>query len=319
MSDLLREINISDIDLTDDRYEFSFSKKDITFLAQSIKEEGLLCPPIVRPMDHKFIIVSGFNRIRALIHNHQPRVIVYQTQPDATDYQCLLKSITAIAFQRALTHAEFILSARRLNQFLNKEQMAKKSSVIFNTQLNTAFVHDLLTIGGLPDPTLELIHTGNLSFRSAQRISLFEKNTQKIFLTVFSNIKASQNKQLEIILYLMEITKRDGITPEWFFKNQEIQDILFDTKKEPGLKTTLFRAYLFEQRFPTIVQKRQRIQEKISCLKFGNAIKFLPPENFDSQSYSISFTANNYNEFSAKVQTLKTALKNKALTEIFNP
>jgi ParB family transcriptional regulator, chromosome partitioning protein len=329
MSDRLCQINISDIDLTDERYKLSFLKKDITFLAQSIQEAGLVCAPMVRQLNNKFVIVSGFNRVRALIYNNrdydnqvdnnQNKILVYEINADTTNEQCLLKSITAVSFQRQLTHFELILSAQRLSKFFEKEQMAEKSPAIFNTQLNAAFVADLLTIGALPDPALELIRLGNLSLKSAKRISLFERDTIKVFLDIFSSIRVSQNKQLEIILHLMEISKRDGIHPKDFFKQQEIQDILFDTQKEPGLKIGLFRDYLFKQRFPAIFKNRTMVKEKISAMKLGNKIKFLPPENFDSQTYSISFTAKNHKEFLSNVQTLNTALENKALKEILNP
>lgn len=318
MSDFLCKINISDIDLTDERYKISFSKNDISFLAQSFKETGLITPPVVRPLNNKFIIISGFNRVRALIHNKETTIVAYKINPNTNDYLCLLKSISALAFQRLLTQAELIICTRRLYQFLDKEEIAKKSPTIFNTELGPRFVGDLLTIGALPDPALELIHTGHLSFKSAKRISLFEKDTIKVFLDIFSKIHASQNKQLEIILYIMEIAARDGIKPENFIKNQEIQDILLDGKKDPGLKTKDLRAYLFEQRFPIIFKTRQRAKEKITSIKLGNKIKFLPPENLDSQTYSISFTAKNYKEFLSNVQVLNAGLENKALKEIFN-
>ena len=324
MSDCLCEINISDINLTDERYKISFSDKDICFLARSFKETGLIYPPIVRPVNNTFIIVSGFNRIRAHIHNNQvhdneTKIVVYKTKPDTTDYQCLLKSIASLAFQKQLTIAELIICTRRLYQFLDKQQIAEKSPAIFNTELAESFVGDLLTIGGLSDTAMELIHTGNLSFKSAKRISLFEKESIKVFLDVFSKIHASQSKQLEIILYIMEIAARDLIKPKALLKNQEIQDILSDEKKEPGLKTEDLRAYLFEHRFPTVLKYRQMVREKITSIKFGNRIKISPPENFDSQTYSISFTAKNYKEFFANVQTLNAGLENKELKEIFNP
>ncbi|MCD4723176.1 MAG: ParB N-terminal domain-containing protein [Desulfobacula sp.] len=323
MSDLLCKINICDIDLTDERYKISFSQDDITFLANSIRQAGLVAPPVVRPLNNKFIIISGFNRVRALIYNNriynnETKILVYKTRPDTPDYSCFIKSIAALAFQRPLTHAELIISIRRLYQFLDKKEIAKKSPGIFNIELNARFVEDLLAIGVLPDPALELIHHGNLSFKSAKRIASYEKETIKIFLKIFSKIKASNNKQLEIIQHIMEISARDTIKPKIFFNNQAIQDILFAENKEPGLKTKELRAWLFEQRFPTIFNTHQMIRQKITSIKFGNNIKFIPPENFESQNYSISFTAKNYSEFVTNVQNLNKAIENKELKEIFN-
>ena len=324
MSDCLCEINSSDIDLTNERYRISFSENDINFLAQSLRESGLIYPPIVRPFNNKFIVISGFNRIRAHIHNNRidnrpTKILVYQTNPDTTDYQCLLKSITALAFKRQLTQAELIICTNRLYQFLDEKQIAQKSSAIFNRELSARFVKDLLAVGSLPDPALELISTSHLSFKSAKKISCLEKDTIETFLTIFSNIRASSNKQLEIILYIMEIAARDAVKPKTIFKNQEIQDILFNEEKEVVLKTSLLRTCLFEQRFPTVFKTRQKTREKIASIKFGNNIKFLPPENLDSQTYSIVFTAKNFNEFQNNVQNLDAAMKNKALKEILNP
>ncbi|MCK5347757.1 MAG: ParB N-terminal domain-containing protein [Desulfobacula sp.] len=319
MSDLLCKINIGDIDLTDERYKLSFSQDDITFLAQSIRQSGLTYPPVVRPVNNKYIIICGFNRVKAVVQNNETTILAYKTKPEISDYQCLLKSITALAFKRPLTHAQLIISTRRLHQFLDKEQIAQKSPGIFNMELNARFVRDLLNISSLPDPALELIHLGSLSFKSAKRIASFEREVIKNFLNIFSKIKASNNKQLEIILHIMEITARDAIKPERFFKNQNIQDILFDENREPGLKTKDLRAWLFEQRFPTIFKTRQMTRKKITSIKLGNNIKFLPPQNLESQNVSISFTAKNYSEFEASVQNLHAAIGNKELKEIFNP
>ena len=323
MSDHLCEINVSDIDLADERYKILFSENDITFLAQSFEETGLIYPPIVRPLNNKFIIISGFNRIRAHIqnnraHNGEIKIIVYKTNANTTDYQCLLESITALAFKRQLTQAELIICTSRLHHLLDEKQIAIKSPAIFNTELSVRFVKDLLIVGDLPDPGLKLIHTGHLSFKSAKRISLFEKDTIKVFLEIFSRIHASNNKQLEIILYIMEIAARDGLLPREIFKNQDLQDILFDDKKETGLKTSLLRAYLFELRFPMVFKVRQKVLKKITSIQFGNKIKFLPPENLDSQTYSISFTARTYEEFLSNVQNLNAGLKKKELKDIFN-
>jgi len=318
MFDFLCKINIGDIDLTDERYKISFSQKDINFLAHSIRQAGLIIPPIVRPLNNKFIIISGFNRIRAFIYNNETKIDAFQTKVDITDYQCLIKSIAAFAFQQPLTHAELILSTRRLHQFLDKKEIAEKSSAIFNIELNTRFIEDLVAIGGLSDPALELIHSGNLSFKAAKRLVLYEKETIKTFTNIFSKIKASSNKQLEIILHIMEIAARDSIKPIDLYANKEIQAILFDENKEPGVKTNQLRAWLFEQRFPTIFKTHQKVLEKITAIKLGNKIKFLPPQNFESQNYSISFTAKNYNEFVTNIQSLNTALENKKLKKIFN-
>lgn len=319
MSDNLCEINIADIDLTDLRYKISFPKDDISFLAHSIKLAGLVNSPVVRLLDNsKYIIVSGFNRVRAMLYNHRTKIVVYKTKPEDTDYHCLLLSIINRAFKNTLTLYELVKSVTLMHQFLDKEQINKKAVPVFNTELSVSYIKDLLTIGALPDPALELIHYGTLCFASAKRIALYETDTINLFLTLFSQVKMSKNNQLETIQYIMEISARDKIKPEIFFQNQEMKSIIFNKDKEPGLKTRLLREYLFKERFPALFKTYQNVKEKTARLKFGNNITFSPPKNFESQNFSIFFYAKNYSQFKSNVQTLNAALDNQELKEIFN-
>ncbi len=318
MSEHLCKIDIGDIDLTDQRYQISFSNENIVFLGQSIRETGLIHPPMVRPLNDQYIIVSGFNRIKASIHNKKDTISVYTMEPDAGEYQCLLKSITALSFKRQLSQAELIRSIKLLNKFMDEKQIADKAAAIFNMELNVIFIKDLLNIANLPEPALELIHKGNISFKTAKRMQFFQQETIKSFLKIFSKIKASNNKQLEIIQYIVEISKRDAVNIEVFFQNHEIQKIILNEKSEPLLKTKLLREYLYKLRFPTIFKIRQKVQRKINNLKLGNNIKFVPPENFESQNYSISFNAKNYIEFKANVKTLNNVLEKQKLKEVFD-
>ena len=317
MSEQLCQINIDDIDLNDLQYKISLTDDDISFLAQSIKQTGLINPPIVRPVNNKYIIVTGFNRIKASVVNNENSILAYIIKPNSSDVQCLVKSITSLCFKRQLSQAELILSIKRLNKFLDEKQMANKSVAIFNTRLNERFIKDLLNIASLPDLAIKLLHQGNISLKTAKKMLLFEKEVIKNFLKIFSIIKASNNKQLEIIQYINEICKRDSINLEVFFQNQEILDILFDEKSEPVLKTKLLRNYLFKKRFPALFNTRQEVQKKINNLKLGNNIKLLPPENFENPNYLISFTAKDYNEFNANILNLNKIKENNEIKKIF--
>ncbi len=319
MFDTLCEINISDIDLKDERYKITFGSEDITLLAQSIKKMGLITPPVVRPMkNNKYIIISGFNRIRALCHNKGHKVAVYLSQTEADDYQCLLAAIASLAFKRPLTLVETITGIQRLSEFLKPEEMVKISTFVFNAHLNQGFIDDLLNIASLPSPALELIHTNYLSIKSAKKISNLDKESILFFLDIFSKIKASTSIQLELIQNILEIASRDGIHPKSVFKEMEFPNPIDDETSETVLRTHRFRTLVFERRYPTLSRTRQCIQNKIDSIKLPGTIKFTPPENFESLKYSLSFTVKNHDEFNKAIQHLTIASKNKILQEILN-
>ncbi|OGQ90837.1 MAG: hypothetical protein A3J85_03500 [Desulfobacula sp. RIFOXYA12_FULL_46_16] len=319
MFDTLKEIHISDIDIKDERYRISSESENIAFLARSIKEMGLMNPPVVRPMnDGKFILISGFNRIKALQYNNESKVRVRPTDTEIEDYHCLLFAVAALAFRRPLTQVELIISVKRLSRYLDRENMAKMSPAVFNTQLAQGFIDDLVNIGSLPDPALELIHTGQLSLKSAKRISHLDMDAISFFLDIFSKIRASASVQLELIQNILETAAREGVHPKSLFQELNIPDPLDDETADMTVRTHCFRTLVFEQRYPVLSRTRQRIQDKIASIKLPGTIKLIPSENFESRKYSISFTVKNHDEFEKNIQHLTDALENKTLREILD-
>ncbi len=318
MSDTAYEINISDIDLEDQTYNISLSDNHISFLSQSINEAGLITLPVVRPVENQYCVVSGFNTIKACKNNNHSTIRVYKTKKNITRYQCLLISIISLSFQRPLTMVELIICTKRLNEFLDKKQIAAKSNAIFNATLNEKFIADVLKTGTLPDPALSLMAEDLLSFKSAIRLCDLKKDIIQSFLTLFSKLKASQNKQLEMITYVSEICARDNIHPAELLEKKEIKEILDDANKDIVFKTKKIRELLFKKRFPTIFQASQTLQHQINSLNFGNKIKVTPSQNLEDQNFTISFSAKNLKEFYHKMNLLYDESRTKLLKEIFN-
>ncbi|OGR12066.1 MAG: hypothetical protein A2097_08040 [Desulfobacula sp. GWF2_41_7] len=318
MFDTLCEINLSDIDLNDERYRISPGIGNISFLADSIKKIGLISPPVIRPVDNKFIVISGFNRITALLHNNVLKTPVYLAGKETDDFQCLLFAIAALSFKRPLTHVELIAGVTRLSDYLEREEMAKIAPPVFNMQLTPGFIEDLLHIGSLPDPAMELIHTGNLSLKAAKKISFLDKDEIPFFLNIFSKIKASTSIQFEILQNILEISAREGIHPQSFFKEMKIINPLDDETLDAVLRTQRFRTMVFEQRYPVLSQTRRMILDKIAATKLPGIIRLIPLENFESRGYSISFMVKNHDEFQKNVRQLTDVLENKTLREILD-
>ncbi len=170
-------IPLARIDLADTRYMISREDEDITALAQSIKETGLTSLPIVRPpgesgqSGESYIVVSGFKRIKALIRNCYTGKVVCQTYPAASEADYAIRAISDNAYQRQLSPAELVQSVRLLGRFMEPQVIAEKSLTIFNARFNPGYIKDLLKIGDLPKQALELMDEGQLSIKSAKKIS----------------------------------------------------------------------------------------------------------------------------------------------------
>lgn len=311
-------IDIKHINLADKRFEISLSPTDITALANSIKNTGLIYLPLLRPVNNNsYIVISGFNRINALIKNNISRTMAVIVPEKTSDLDCFKKAIAAIAFKRPLTHAELIVCIKRLTPLCDLKKIEDMAPDVFNFQLNEKFIKDLCRIGNLPDPCLNLIHKEHLTIKSAGRLTDFNPQTTTAFLDLFSKIKASSSKQMEIITHMTEITARDGISIEKLYRDEQFQKILLNPDVPMGIKTNEIRQFLYQRRFPTIFNMRREVQNQINRLKLGSTMKFVPPENFEGRQYSLSFTAKNMEEFKAHLKKLNTINEDTVLEQIF--
>jgi ParB family chromosome partitioning protein len=314
------QIPLSSIDIADTRYRISKGDDDIAGLALSIKQNGLTSLPLVRAMGKSsdtYIVVAGFKRINALVHNGFKGNVVCQTLPQATEADYAVHAVSDNAFSRPLTPAELIKSILILTQFMDKNLIAEKSLSIFNTQLNPGYINDLQKIGTfLPQGGLKLMDDGRLSIKSAKKISGEPPGLANCFVSLFSAIKTSSSKQMEIITNFLEIAARENISPMDLYQDKKIQDILVSDNKDLGFKGNLLRYCLIERRFPHLEKKRQESQKKINSLKLGPGIKLNLPDNFESTSYSLTFEFKNLADFTNRADVIDKVSKHPDLVEI---
>lgn len=318
MFSLFREIELCDIDENDQRYKVSFGTGDISFLAGSIKKLGLITPLLLKPVKKKFVIISGFNRVKALLQINEMKAPAYIIDDNTNDYQCLLLAITRLSFKRPMTHSELILSLQRLLVYIDKKEIIEISPSVFNMQITGNFIDDLIQIASLPPLALDLIRSGNLSLKAAKKISFLNPESIEFFLHIFEKLKYSLSIQLEVIQNILEISGRDGASPAFLFKTLNMENHLDDGSIDAVTKAHKFRSLIFDMRFPLLSETRKRVSDKIAFANLPKAIKIKPPEFFENRMYSVSFVAGNYNEFQKNVYHLMDSLGNETLIEILN-
>jgi hypothetical protein len=322
------QIPLDKIDLADTRYQISRAEVDITGLALSIKKTGLINLPLVRPKvasdrsrepaesSEPYILVSGFKRIKALVHNGYRGKVVCQTFPKASEKDLAVRAISDNAFSRPLTPGEIIQSIMLLSPFMDAADIAKRAQGIFNTRFNAGYIKDLQQIAALPPKTRDLLDDGRLSIKSAKKIANSPPELAACFVTLFSCVKTSSSKQMEIIANFLEIAARETLSPISLYRENQIQQILNHDSKDLGYKGNLLRRYLVERRFPLLEKKRQETQKQMNALKLESGIKFGIPDNFESMVYSCSFEFKTPAEYAARVACLDRVSTHPGLEEI---
>lgn len=303
ISDKMETIKVSAIDLSDERYSLFKPFNDSKSLAESIQSAGLIHPVWVRPSDDHYIVVSGFNRVKAFQINNDDEIPVRIVT--GNDLACLKMAIPAVAFNRDISIAELIRCLRRLSGYMDATAIAEDSDALFNTQLNKKYISELIDIGGLQDPALELIDSGRLSVKTAKKLVSFSHDDKKCVLDLFSRVKASVNVQKEIIQHLFEISKRDMTDISAILLKSDVQKVVNASDKDPAATIRNLRQTLYTKRYPQLSQAQEDLKADILALKPGPHLKIEKSDNFEDPHLYISLKVKTMDQYTRSIDKLK--------------
>lgn len=320
MSESSGIIPVSEIDLSDEQYKISDPCTDIARLSMSIKEIGLTHPVIVRSMHDKPVLIAGFNRVKACLHagidNIQVRRIKQRTSQNITELHCLKLSITDNAFQRDLSTSEIVRSILKLNLYMNLEQISEKSISLFNIHLNLKIIKDFCAIANLPPMVYPLLKESRLAIKPAVLLAGMPLENAKALLTLFSVIKVSSSKQLDILLLFHEIAAREKTDLITILSCEDLKRILEQDNPDQGVKGNLIRSYLKQRRYPNILAAEKKFNDHIKKLSLKNEIIITPPKDFEGTSFEATFKFDTVSEYSHRVDLLKALGRNPLFIDL---
>jgi len=314
------DLPLSAIDTADQKFRISRADSDISALALSISLNGLLTPLIVlEQSDNKFSIVSGFKRISAA-ESLQLETIPCRIIPRSQIKACPVLAVTENAFQRELTPGELVRAAGILATEMTPHEMADQSTAIFNTRLNKGYIKSLIDIHQLGARALALLENGQLSMKAAVAIAAMDDELSLPLMDLFSKIKVSSGKQMEIVTWTREITARDEITLAELINEEEILSLLDpDTEhKDLGAIGNRLRAALYQKRFPELDKTKKETIKKVQALKLSKGLRLSLPENFESMVYTFSMEFRSFSEFNQRFNALSDLRERDELKEILD-
>lgn len=317
MSAIFCKINLADIDVENKKYLLDLSDQTHTCLTRTIKETGFTIPPVVKPVNHKYVIISGFNRIRAVNELNVDQICVQILSENVSDIDCAKIAIASLSFKRPLMPVELIRSLNLLKPVLNDKQIATMSKALFNASISTHYIASLSKIGKLPDPALNLIQNRRLSIKAAKALTQLDDKTAAAYMHIFGEIKASASKQNEIITCVKEIAAANQTTPHALLTSDDIMQRIHNKDVDPVSRADQLRHFLFTQRYPDLARERSRINDLIAALNVSTWVKIAPPKYFESPYYQISFNVKNLKEYVKKTTLLSDKNNLDIIKDIF--
>ena len=229
------QINLADIDSRDLSFIVSCGF-DLARLRASVQELGLLAPPLLRPRpDGKYQIICGYQRLLVLAQlgwQELPALLVPEETPAAW---CLQASLQDNLLGRGLNPMETALMVKRLLRYFPEEMVCLTYLPLLGLPPSRPQLQKMRVLSELESPWQELVAHNRLSPESAALLSQWAAPDREAILPWFQTLVLSYSKQLEVLEYLLTLSRRAGDSPADWLKRTELAELLADPVRSlPG-------------------------------------------------------------------------------------
>jgi ParB family chromosome partitioning protein len=212
----------------------TFSEKSLNELAQSIKQQGLLQPILVRKLEaEKYEIVAGERRWRACQLANMERVPVIIKE--LSNEEILLIALIENIQREDLNPIDQALALKKLKDTLNisQEDIGKRVGK------SRAQIANLMRLLQLPDPVQEMLKENKLSAGHARALLTLETEEEMIALAEEIIARNLSVRETEKIVQSKKISTKPKKT---FTIDKNLADFLareFENKISPKIKINL--------------------------------------------------------------------------------
>jgi ParB family chromosome partitioning protein len=308
------EIHIKNINLKDERFRISyfFSLKGLLL---SLKEVGLINPPLVTSRNRQLILVSGWKRVLACLELSLTSIPVWVVRSD-DDLQMFL-----LAFYENLASREYSLLEkaeilRRLKKLGEKEQKIIRHYFPLLNIPQTSYYLDLyLTISRFSKDVKSSIHQKNMSLASMEIFAEFNSRERKLLLPLLQPL--GQNKQQELLEDLHEISLRDSVSAQEILISEGMSKILHSEKFSSLQKSDRIRHWLRRKRYPRLSSRRKAFKQALRKSGWPEDISIEPSPFFEEEALTVQFRFKDKEELRSLLVRLQQISSKKEFAEVF--
>ncbi len=257
-------LNLSQIEAGKYDLRFKSIKKEIDSLADSIKKNGLICPPTVSKKGNKYYIISGNRRFKAV------KKLGWKEMPCAVleevgDKESLVKSVVENIERVNLSPLERAKAYRELIEEYGstEEELAEKIGVS-----RPAISNHLRLLGKLNSYVLEWLHQGKIFFGHA--LILMKLEDKKKQLEICKRVIDEDLSIKDTALLVDQARPVGELTEREKELNKIEKDIMKSLKNEWGKKINIRQGRKAEKlmvEFTTREELRELLEKISKSLK----------------------------------------------------
>ncbi|MGA1795682.1 MAG: ParB N-terminal domain-containing protein [bacterium] len=302
----LESLDISRIDVNNREFGLHFFRNPSPSLVESVKQFGIIYPPLVRAAGSGFQILDGFLRIEAA-RLCNTKVIQCSVCDENLDHQHLARFLLSIALSGGLPHIlDRAVIVQKMTAILPQDRVVRDILPLLGLQPNTKVLQRLVPLSRLDEEMGRALLDQRINHDMALRLMELEPEVRSRITTLFLYFRYSQSKQFEILDNLLDIAEREQVSPV-----QVLEEVGWNGEgPEPPEENRVaageaLRNELRDRRYPTMTGLERSWRTRIKSLRLPPSISLTPPSSFEGSTYRISFAFKTLEEYKALLSRLK--------------
>lgn len=306
-------VDIATINLKDERFRISYYFS-LENLLHSIKETGLLNPPVLTHRDHQPIVVSGWRRILACQKLSMTSIPVFVTdvREDLGAFKIPVYENLAHREYNPLEKAEILRKLKFFGE--DKEGILRHFLPLLQIPPTVRHLSLYLSVSRFDPKLKKVIHEKNIPFSVLQLLVQFKTKERTMLLPFL--IPLGQNKQKELLTNLFEIARRDKVPVTEILNSGRVKALLSNEKLSSLQKADKFREFLKEKRNPALAAWIKAFDAVLKELNLSEGTVIIPSPFFEGEDFSLNFSFKNQEEFIQKLLGLKQLSTKKEFLEL---
>jgi len=284
------KLDIKEIFLKDERfrtsYHFSLEKPKL-----SLKEVGLLHPPLVALRNDRFILVSGWKRILACVElslSPLPVLITEEKDDLKTFLMAFYENLATREFS-LLEKAEILASLKRLGE--DEKRIIQHYLPLLDIPATLSHLDSYLSFSQFEPEVKKAIHEKNMSFLSVKPLVELSSQERERLLPLL--LPLGQNKRRELLEDILEVSRMNNTPVQKTLLSPEIQAV-----QESETLTLLQKAdrtllLLRKKRYPALSSMQDSFESLLRKMDWPEEIRISPSPFFEEEDFTVRFSFKN--------------------------
>jgi ParB-like chromosome segregation protein Spo0J len=308
-------IEITDIDLADDRFRISYTGPSEDLVA-SIEATGLLNPPLVALRDGGTLVVCGWKRILACEKLGIPSLPVF-VAPEMSDLELFKHPVYENVSFRELAVFEKAVILNKLKDFGEQdEDLIRKILPLLKVPATRRYLDLFLDVSKLDPEIRQAWDAKGIALPVLELYLKFSPQEQAALLPIL--LPLGQNKQRELLSQLLELAGKQKSSPQAILLGMLYQTILQDENLSALQKSDRILNLLREQRNPVLSQWTQAFDAALRSINLEKGICINPVPYFEGEELSLCFGFKSREEFLQKLAELTKAAEAPEFSDLFH-